>query len=134
MKPVIKNQPKTQIKEINGREVKSIEKWASVYFVRFVTGRPTFVSFKDLDQKQELDLDTIKTFLEKQLPNYNISFVEEEHGVKIGAFSLQNMPGNIVFRLKETDVRNVTDTIKSNQFSSEQVYEKFNLKFKAFAI
>ena len=159
MKPALKTNPQ-QKQFINGREVKSIEKWTYVYFVRFVTGRPTFVSFKELEQNQQLDLNTIKVFLENQLDCYKIEFVEEEYGVKIGATikdkynvnfieekfvedeyglripttSFQGLPKHIIFRLKENDIQNVSNVLKSSKFDPDLVYEKFVLKFKVFSI
>ena len=133
MKPALKTNPQ-QKQFINGREVKSIEKWTYVYFVRFVTGRPTFVSFKELEQNQQLDLNTIKVFLEEYLPGYNIEFVNEDSIIKIGATSPQSMPKCIIFRATITDLINVAAVLKSSKFDPDLVYEKFVLKFKVFSI
>lgn len=137
MKPALKTKPQ---QFINGREVKSIEKWAYVYFVQFVSGRPAFISFKNYNlvtqnqEHQELDLNTIKVFLEEYLPGYNIEFVNEDSIIKIGATSPQSMPKCIIFRATITDLINVATVLKSSKFYPDLVYEKFVLKFKVFAI
>ena len=137
MKPIIKTQTQSQPQYINGRQVKSIQKWAYVYFVQFMSGRPSFVSFKDVDennQQNENEVEIIKAFLQNQLPGYNVESVIEEYGIKFGATSRNEFPKCLVFRLKDSDVTNVASVIKQNKFAATSIYEKFVLKFKVFSI
>jgi len=141
MKPIVKAQRPTQSQSqpqyINGRQVKSIQKWAYVYFVQFMSGRPSFVRFKDLDennQQNESEVEVIKEFLQTQLPGYNVEYVVEEYGIKFGATSRAEFPKCLVFKLKTNDVTNVANVIKENKFAATSIYEKFVLKFKVFSI
>jgi hypothetical protein len=157
MKPIIKTQAQPQVQYINGRQVKSIQRWSYVYFVQFVSGRPSFVSFKELDennQQNESEVEIIKVFLEDQLPCYTIQYVIEEYGVKfcttynpaseldagrkygirIPLSSYKGLARQTIFRLKDNDIHNVANVIKEDKFEMSSVYEKFYTKFKVFSI